>query len=522
MKCQVSVTNSSGSIAAGGGTAKLVVSALPECAWSAEPDAGWIAEVTPPSGQGSAEIDVRVAPNPQPAMRQGSVQVNSSSIRITQEAAPCQLQVAPSTRAVPSAGGTVTVAVTGINGCTWTAASGSNWISIGAGASGNGSGVVHLTAAANSGAARVGSVTVAEQRLTITQDAAEQSTPNCTYSVAPLTSSVGTAGGPGTITVTTTAGCVWTAASNESWITIDGTPGGTGPGVVGFTVTANGGAARSGTMSIAGKVVTVSQAAASVCTYGLNPTSQSAPASGATGLTAAVTAGTGCTWTATSAESWIAITGGASGSGNGTVAFTVLPNTGAARSGSMTIAGQTFSVTQTAAPPPPCSYALGSSAQTVGSAGGTATPVSVTTTAGCTWTSSSNAAWISVTSGSSGTGPGSVALAVLANTGPQRSSTVTIAGKTHTVTQATGCTYSINPTTQSVSENAGTGTVSVTAAAGCAWTAVSNVSWMTVTAGAAGSGNGTVRFAVTANTGKRREGTLTIAGRAFTVTQAKD
>jgi hypothetical protein len=49
---------------------------------------------------------------------------------------------------------------------------------------------------------------------------------------------------------------------------------------------------------------------------------------------------------------------------------------------------------------------------------------------------------------------------------------------------------------------------------------VSNDSWITVTSGASGTGNGTVTFSYTANTGNRdREGTLTVAGRNATVEQ---
>lgn len=83
------------------------------------------------------------------------------------------------------------------------------------------------------------------------------------------------------------------------------------------------------------------------------------------------------------------------------------------------------------------------------------------------------------------------------------------------------CTYSINPTQASFGRAGGNGTVTVTAPAGCAWTAVRNASWITVTAGASGSGNGTVSYTVSEIKPKRRTGTLTIAGGTFTVTQTK-
>jgi sugar lactone lactonase YvrE len=59
-----------------------------------------------------------------------------------------------------------------------------------------------------------------------------------------------------------------------------------------------------------------------------------------------VTAFGGIAWTATSNASWITITSGASGSGAGTVAFTVTANTGAARSGTITIGNATFTIVQ--------------------------------------------------------------------------------------------------------------------------------------------------------------------------------
>jgi hypothetical protein len=64
--------------------------------------------------------------------------------------------------------------------------------------------------------------------------------------------------------------------------------------------------------------------------------------------------------------------------------------------------------------------------------------------------------------------------------------------------------------------------VSVTAGAGCSWTAVSEASWITVTGGATGAGNGTVTYSAAPMTGNgARNGRLTIAGLTFTLKQAK-
>src|SRR5215217_8281133 len=82
------------------------------------------------------------------------------------------------------------------------------------------------------------------------------------------------------------------------------------------------------------------------CSFSINPTSASFAAAGGSG-SVAVTTSAGCNWTAASNNSFITITSGASGSGSGTVNYSVAANTvSTSRSGSMTIAGLTFSVSQ--------------------------------------------------------------------------------------------------------------------------------------------------------------------------------
>jgi hypothetical protein len=83
------------------------------------------------------------------------------------------------------------------------------------------------------------------------------------------------------------------------------------------------------------------------------------------------------------------------------------------------------------------------------------------------------------------------------------------------------CSYSITPGNQSFSAPGGNGSVAVTAGFGCAWSAESNASWLSITSGASGNGNGTVNYTVAMHTGASpRSGTLTIAGQTFTVNQA--
>ncbi len=168
-----------------------------------------------------------------------------------------------------------------------------------------------------------------------------------------------------------------------------------------------------------------------------------------------------------------------------------------------------------------CPSEISPTSQSFEASGGTGS-VNVIVASGCNWTARSNANWITITAGSSGSGNGTVSYSVSANTGAARTGTLTIAGQNFTVTQnGASCSYSISPTSQSFEANGGTGSVSVTTTGGCNWTASSNAAWVTITAGGNGSGNGTVSYSVAANTSSNsRTSMLTIAGQAFTVTQA--
>jgi hypothetical protein len=257
------------------------------------------------------------------------------------------------------------------------------------------------------------------------------------------------------------------------------------------------------------------------CSYSVTLIGQLIPASGGNS-TFAVATTAGCAWTAVSQTSWITVTSGANGTGNGTVNFSATANTGSARSGTLLIAGQTVSVTQPA--PATCSYTVTPTSRSMPVGGGSST-FSVATTSGCTWSAASQSGWITVTGGASGTGNGSVGFTAAANTGPSRTGTINIAGIDVSVTQPSGstCTYTVSPLTPTIAAAGGALTISVTSQSGCTWTAAESpsVSWVSITSGTSGTGNGTVTVQVTANgQTTARTMTLTIGGRTVTLTQS--
>jgi uncharacterized protein (TIGR03437 family) len=88
------------------------------------------------------------------------------------------------------------------------------------------------------------------------------------------------------------------------------------------------------------------------CTYAIDPANQNIPVSGGSNAVT-VTAPDTCTWTASSNSDFLSVDSGSSGTGTGVVNYTVAANTGAsARTGTLTIAGQTFTVSQAGASPP--------------------------------------------------------------------------------------------------------------------------------------------------------------------------
>ena len=84
------------------------------------------------------------------------------------------------------------------------------------------------------------------------------------------------------------------------------------------------------------------------------------------------------------------------------------------------------------------------------------------------------------------------------------------------------CSYTVSPTTQSISAAGTTGnSISVTSATGCSWSAAENSNWITITSATSGSGTGAVQYYVAPNNGTTsRTGTIVIAGKTVTVTQA--
>ncbi len=173
---------------------------------------------------------------------------------------------------------------------------------------------------------------------------------NCAYTAAPTTQNFNATGGNGTLNVTATTGCGWTAVSNNPFITVTSSNTGTGNGTVTFNVATNIAAARTGTLTVAGQTINITQGAGTGCSYAITPAGKDFLAYGGRSAIQ-VNAPAGCGWTAAASASFIDVFLGDSGQGNGTVNFAVAPNTSPlARSGTIAVADKTFTITQEAQP----------------------------------------------------------------------------------------------------------------------------------------------------------------------------
>jgi len=258
-------------------------------------------------------------------------------------------------------------------------------------------------------------------------DPPPQPAPGCAYTVSPTEKSTAATGEGFTVSVTTPAGCDWTASSAASWITVDSGAPGRGNGSVRLVVAPSTGPARTGIVTVAGRQVRVEQQAAPVpaCSYSIDPTSRTA-GPGRSDVDVDVKTASGCAWTAVSSQAWIAVADGSGGAGNGHVHLTVDANTTMAmRTGTVAIAGQTFTVQQAGID---CKYDIKPDLYDAGP-GPDDVRIDVKAAPGCTWTTMSSALWVTIVEGSTGSGSGSVRLLVQPNIGDKRETIITIAGR---------------------------------------------------------------------------------------------
>jgi hypothetical protein len=234
--------------------------------------------------------------------------------------------------------------------------------------------------------------TVACGGAAVETDVIGPSAVRCSPSISASNGSFSPGGGSISLTVEADRDCEWAVETGASWISASPASG-QGPGIIRVSVTSNPAEApRSGIVTVSNLSFTVRQEGQPpppplppvaappgdrppapppaptpppapnppsppsppgsprppelVCTFELNRDSESYRSEGGEG-DVDVSAGPGCSWQASAATSWIAVTGGSSGIGNGRVRYRVGPNESSdERTGALSVAGRTFTVRQ--------------------------------------------------------------------------------------------------------------------------------------------------------------------------------
>ena len=258
----------------------------------------------------------------------------------------CTLSVNPTSANWPASGGIGSFSVNTSTGfCGWMAVSNAAWLTVGT-PNGTGNGTVSYSVSINTTSqSRTGTIFVNGVPFTVTQAGTV-----CSYQLISAGETIAGGGGTGSVLMLAGGGsCAWTAVSNASWITITSATSGQGNATISYSASANPTTAqRTGTITVQGLTFTVTQGAGIPCTFQLALAGVNVGSAGGTGAVGLTASGTACSWAVVSNAAWITVLSAASGQGNTGVAYSVAANTGPRRIGTITIAGQTFTLTQTA------------------------------------------------------------------------------------------------------------------------------------------------------------------------------
>ncbi|MEI6752806.1 MAG: BACON domain-containing carbohydrate-binding protein, partial [Paludibacter sp.] len=351
---------------------------------------------------------------------------------------------------------------------------------------------------------------VATKTITITQAVGD-----ATLSVSGTTATVTKASGS-TASLSVTSNSTWTASSNQSWLTV--TSGATGNGTITFTTSSANPfiTTRVATVTlvangVATKTITITQAVGDAT---LSVSGTTATVTKASGSTASLSVTSNSTWTASSNQSWLTVTSGATG--NGTITFTTSSANPfiTTRVATVTISanGATNKIVTVTQAMGDATLSVSGTTATVTKANGST--ANLTVTSNSTWTASSNQSWLTVTSGATGNGTITVTTSSANPYITTRVATVTIAAtgvisKTVTVTQAVGdATLSVSGNTAIIDVMANN-TAFINVSSNTTWTAVSSENWLSVNTNIVG--NGKLTFTASNTTDANRQAIVTVS-----------
>ena len=260
----------------------------------------------------------------------------------------CSISLSATGIELPGWGGSGSVSVTVPSGCPWEAVP-ANWITITSASRGTTSGTLSFTVGVNDNisSSQTGTIQFGSATYTVLQDAGSCGTPVFN----PTSLEFASAGGLRNIAVTLPSPCSLSAAPSAGWIQVNSGSSAYGSGTIGIFVPPNDFAQRSGFVTIASQTVPVTQDAGP-CTASVTASATSLQAAGGAGTFQIGTSTPSCQWGVYGVPAWMLINATSlTGQGNANLGYAVAPNiTALSRSATLSIAGQTVAVSQSAGP----------------------------------------------------------------------------------------------------------------------------------------------------------------------------
>jgi len=293
----------------------------------------------------------------------------------------------------------------------------------------------------------------------------------------------------------------------------------------------------SGTRTLNGTVTVqpTGQCTTTGCSYTASASPTSFSASGGTGMLSVGASSTSCAWTAASSASWLVLSR-TSGSGSTSVSFSVGANSGSSRAATITVTGagatpRTVSVSQAAAGGDAGTLTISPASPNRGQMV-TFSLVGINGIQGITWhfggascdgspqDQDCSGIYCSPTTYTYSTAGTYNVSAVVHTSSGAVTKTGTVSVQPSGECSGGACSYTLSASATSFAVAGGSGTVTVQADSGCAWTATSNASWLHITGASSGSGNGSFGFGVDANSdGAARSAQLKAGGKSVTISQ---
>ena len=489
--------------------------------WTANSPDRWISVKTV-SGTAGYAVAYTVEENRGVEMRTGHVYVSGNTHTVVQSGVGASLD--KYSAEFENGGGSGYVTVSAEPGSGWTAKSNVSWIQVYT-TSGTGTQEIRFGVSRyNEVSTRSGTLTIADNIFTVTQTGPRMKLASSSASLDYLQTTV-------RVRVNALADTVWSVEEDAGWLSVADAGPGEGGGIVVLAVEENASySERNATVRIGTEVFSVRQLGRTDLVFKISTNEFSAAAAGASGERVAVTATPDLGWSAASDSDWIQLYPDyKAGSGNGSVAYKITPNTSLyPRMGTITItavdkrvAAKRVDVSQEAAV-----ATLTIDGYEFAAEGGSVN-VGVSTEAGVGWTVSNPNSWITI-SDIPVAGPATLKLAAQAHTSVSpRSGTITIAGHEFAVSQrgrgvTLDCVAKAFGTDGKPQDKAVENVIHVTTSSDVEWEAVaSDATWIVIYEGKTGKGNGAVKYVVASyiGAGEPREGTITIGDQTVHIIQ---